>query len=569
MLRWMQKQATALILIGPLTALLLVVLSGCGDSPPVFVETDLVTATSDAIGPYQVRAVVIDDRGVAEVTLKVAEEGQVFRSLHMRREEGDVWLGYLPVLPRASTVQYYMVARDILDQETREPAGAPEIVMGFRMIAPALEDDGAPPFGGGGQGGGGGDGGGGAGGGGGGGGGGGEGACKASVEYPRHGVTLDPREDDSDADTDGLQTTVRGTTDADDGVEVTLVVGGGSTQTAKVVGGLIKFENVTLPVGEVTLEMRVAAPVPCSAKSSIGVLDEGGEAECAADGDCGGGGAVCFRGNCIGLTACETLDDCAAGMLCHQNACIQPQDLPSDACSDDEDCPPGLLCVFQLCAPETCRDTEDCLADEQCFMGECLTDDLPAPDSCRVDDDCGGGANQCLVGLCIPRQCFDDADCAGGDNCFSGFCIGFELPVGTCDEDGECPAGQECFLNQVCLPEFIARILPDSCQDASDCDGGADENTCLFGLCFRADCQVKADCEGGQDCLFGFCVPDDLPPPLPGTCGGGLPDCPNGSTCLFSICVPDAIPIPRPCGPGGSCPSERQQCLLGLFCFGF
>ena len=142
-----------------------------------------------------------------------------------------------------------------------------------------------------------------------------------------------------------------------------------------------------------------------------------------------------------------------------------------------------------------------------------------------------------------------------------------ETATVTCESDEDCPGNQQCFLNEVCLPGVLP--LPEACRDADDCPGGADANVCLFGACIEADCQEKADCDGGQDCRFGFCVPEDLPLPVPGACGPGQPECPDGSTCIFSICVPDAVPIPRPCNPDGTCASERQQCLFGIFCFGF
>ena len=563
-----------------LPALALLALSACADSPPVFVETDLLTATDDPAGPYEVRAIVVDDRGVEKVTLVVVDGRAPHSRLPMRHEGDHVWVGRLPVLPRSASIGYYMVATDILNQEATAPDGAPATIFGLRMTASPL-DDGRPPFDGEGEG---------------------EGdapgegegeggdpgpaegegegegegqegegegvqACTVEIRYPRRGVTLDPRDDDFDPDTAGLQTPVSAVTDALDGTRATLVVGGGATHETTAQGGLVEIDGVTLPVGDVTLELRVGAEAPCTAKTSVGVLDEGGRPECAADADCFGDGAVCFRGNCIGLMACETLDDCPAGMICHRNTCTRPQDLPADACAEDADCLSGLVCAFGLCTPESCRDDDDCLADERCFLEECITEDLPAPDTCIDDADCGPG-DQCLAGLCIGRECFSDEDCpAGSPNCFSGFCLGFRPPVGECRTDEDCGGNQQCFLGEICLPGFLP--LPDSCRTPDDCEGGAAENVCILGACIRADCQVKADCAQGQDCRFGFCIPEDLPLPLPGTCGQGRPPCPEGSSCLFSICIPDAVPIPRPCGPDGSCPSERQQCIFGVFCFGF
>ena len=531
-----------------LACLLVLLASGCMDAPPQIVETDLVPSSVDPAGPHEVRAIVVDDRGVDRVLLQVAAKPDgVFRGIPMRHEEGALYRADLPRLSEDGLIGYYVEAQDVVGQVARDPEEAPHRVFavdigmvqagGSPGPGPDPGADAGPDAG--------------------------PGACRAELVYPTDGAALDPAEDDFDPATPGLQTPVSAVTDAPHGTEAVLIVSGAGRHTASVDAGLAEFPGVHLPEGEVTLEVRVAAVEPCSAKATVQVGKGGPGPACETDRDCGGA-TVCFRGACVGPTACVGLEDCPAGMVCHANVCKRPGDLPAEACRDDDDCGPGLVCAFELCTPEGCLTDEDCFSGEQCFLGECVSSGLPAPDTCSTDDDCGRG-EQCLANLCVPRQCASDDDCPQGrPRCFSGFCLPFDPPVGECQTDDDCPGGQRCFLGVACLPGFLP--LPDGCGGPEDC--AADED-CLLSMCIQVDCRVKADCGPAEDCRFGFCIPADLPIPMPGTCGPGRPPCPDGSSCLLTVCIPDALPIPRQCNPDGTCDNPRQRCLFGLICFGF
>lgn len=68
-------------------------------------------------------------------------------------------------------------------------------------------------------------------------------------------------------------------------------------------------------------------------------------------------------------------------------------------------------------------------------------------------------------------------------------------------------------------------------------------------------CAIDSDCPEGQPCIFGFCSPEDFPPPVPGTCAVD-DDCPEEAYCLFSVCVPDNAPIPGFCENNSDCPPD-------------
>jgi hypothetical protein len=286
-----------------------------------------------------------------------------------------------------------------------------------------------------------------------------------------------------------------------------------------------------------------------------------GETDCEVDSDCAPG-SVCHLGSCLPLTPCATSEDCEVGFLCRGGLCQPASRLPSEDCETTDDCDEGLVCSFNLCTPERCYDADDCPQGQRCFSGECIDNDFPLPDSCRSDDDCGP-EQQCLANLCVPRQCTVDADCPEGDSCLRGFCVGFNppFPIEECQSEDDCaPPFNRCFLG-ICVPDLP--FLPDECVDDRDC---GDDEVCLIAICIPAQCRVMDDCADGEDCRFGFCVPDDLPPPIPGTCVDD-DGCPDGSSCVFTVCLPDNLPIPRPCDSNQDCAGD-WQCRFG-FCLPF
>jgi hypothetical protein len=75
-------------------------------------------------------------------------------------------------------------------------------------------------------------------------------------------------------------------------------------------------------------------------------------------------------------------------------------------------------------------------------------------------------------------------------------------------------------------------------------------------------CSGNLECPEGQPCIFGFCSPEDFPPPVPGTCAVD-DDCPEEAYCLFSVCVPDNAPIPGFCEDDSDCPPDLT-CLFNI-----
>ncbi len=285
------------------------------------------------------------------------------------------------------------------------------------------------------------------------------------------------------------------------------------------------------------------------------------DTSCATDRDCPSG-TFCFRGSCTGVTSCEHSEDCDVGLVCQAHVCVPASTVPGTGCDDDIDCPEGLACTFGVCTPDRCYVDDDCASGQRCISGECLDGSLPIPDGCDDDSECADD-EQCLFGLCVPRDCRRNSDCGSGETCIRGFCAPFDIPIPIveCEDDGDCLGGFFRCLLGICVPDIPG--LPDGCTDDRDCP---DDQVCLVAVCINAQCRVASDCGPRENCMFGFCTPEDLPLPIPGSCVTDR-DCPDGSSCTFTVCLPDSFPIPGPCGPGGTC-DEPLVCRFG-FCLPF
>ncbi|MBW1859954.1 MAG: hypothetical protein JRI70_07755 [Deltaproteobacteria bacterium] len=152
------------------------------------------------------------------------------------------------------------------------------------------------------------------------------------------------------------------------------------------------------------------------------------------------------------------------------------------------------------------------------------------------------------------QTCVDDPDCG---------CVGTATPCAGLDQVS-CIRQSGCNWDDTRgIDPFCAGTAePCSAINATACGSqdGCSNASCIGGLCFQTPhCYVNSDCPEGQECIFGFCSPEDFPPPIPGTCDVDS-DCPEGSYCLFSICVPDNAPIPSFCVKDLDCPP-------GLRCF--
>jgi hypothetical protein len=151
--------------------------------------------------------------------------------------------------------------------------------------------------------------------------------------------------------------------------------------------------------------------------------------ECAADGDCGAGGA------CVDDTANSDVFVCAAG---YGELCSSGADCASGFCFDtgfggslcseceaDGDCAGSLVCEFSLTelhaqcvgstpAGGTCTTNSDC-ASNNCRGNVCLGE---LGDACTAPADCGSG--YCFDGTIaqICSLCETTADCGGSGICF-------------------------------------------------------------------------------------------------------------------------------------------------------
>lgn len=287
--------------------------------------------------------------------------------------------------------------------------------------------------------------------------------------------------------------------------------------------------------------------------------------DCEVDADCPPGDRCnAARGTCFTPGGCAISGECPVGYLCRDGACRPSGEDPSQGCRGPGDCEEGLACRFGVCVPDRCEGDGDCPGNQRCVLGECFSGNLPIPPGCQVEADCGVD-EQCVLGICLPRQCRRTRDCASGETCIRGFCAPFDLPIpipiDECITDRDCRGLFGRCVAGICLPNLP--FLPDGCERDSDC---SDRQVCLANLCVDAQCRTRADCPSGQDCLFGFCTPEDLPLPIPGSCSRDA-DCPSGAQCLATVCVPDSLPIPSTCGPGNPCPGGRP-CTFG-FCLPF
>lgn len=154
--------------------------------------------------------------------------------------------------------------------------------------------------------------------------------------------------------------------------------------------------------------------------------------------------------------------------------------------------------------------------------------------------------------------CVDDLDCG---------CTGDVTPCSSFNTETDCRGQDGCdwILNDARVGTCTGIAKPCDAINPSECPSqdGCANISCTNGLCLRTpDCYVNSDCPEGLECIFGFCSPEDFPPPVPGSCSVDG-DCPEGSYCLFSVCVPDNAPIPCLCTTDSDCP-PALNCVFGI-----
>lgn len=116
--------------------------------------------------------------------------------------------------------------------------------------------------------------------------------------------------------------------------------------------------------------------------------------ECKVDEDCREHTQVCIQGTC---RQCRDDAQCAAGMICRDNACAAKPE-----CASNKECAAGQKCAQEKCVPECTEATagQDCGgAGRKCFSGRCA-----AEEDCLADGDCGEGK------ACVQQRCVAQGD---------------------------------------------------------------------------------------------------------------------------------------------------------------
>ena len=194
------------------------------------------------------------------------------------------------------------------------------------------------------------------------------------------------------------------------------------------------------------------------------------------------------------LVECQQASDCCdtppSGCDSLKQACDEQRDAgfsePISACTQYEQ-----LCI---CDPAK-RDCENgkcvvkCVNDSTCSIngsgGKCLGGKCA---ECASDDDCGGAGSDlaCVSGKC-QAPCQNDGDCPGFDRCLQGKCV-----ESGCQTDRECIAATRnveatCGVDGRC-------IIP--CQTDLECGNpkGYTFYSCIGGQCLYMGCESDKDC---------------------------------------------------------------------------
>lgn len=205
--------------------------------------------------------------------------------------------------------------------------------------------------------------------------------------------------------------------------------------------------------------------------------------------------------------------NCTYDSQCTSNLCVDGQCV---ACTADSNCSSNL-CENGVCT--SCSSDSQCSrTTNYCLNGVCT--------ACLSDLSCSTGL--CLNGVCT--TCTDDLQCSKtGYPCINGKCEACtsddQCSKGICQAGGQCKSCTEigCPNNWNCNPDTgkcSCRSNGQSCTSGLECCTG----TCRAGSC--AMCIINEECQSGQVCSNGFCVPlseaqQTQRPSVPSTTSGG------------------------------------------------
>ena len=275
----------------------------------------------------------------------------------------------------------------------------------------------------------------------------------------------------------------------------------------------------------------------CSAQGQCQqpIICEAGATRCAGDTIqiCDGGFAwltlescngTCDDGGGAAACVCVENDDCGAGELCEDGACV-----PEPECTgSDTVCGDG---VITTCVDERIELVEDC--PWQCGLVASVPTCL-----CRNSADCAAGGLWCNpdTSVCEPEpECFGNAvSCLEGSvvQCVAGTLIELEQCAGACDErnggavcicadEFDCEPEEFCDVDATCQPDVC--VPEDNGCDGSVAQTCAPDGSALIeencgalscvepGLCQCTNddqCGPDAFCSAGS-CVLNFCTPNE------------------------------------------------------------
>jgi len=114
----------------------LLMLMGCAeDNSPDILDVTILNNTSDIVGPYEITAVIIDDRKIEEVKLYYRTlDAYKFTAVPMEYVASDAYVGTIPGHNTGDTLVYYIRAVDDDGNEAIAPRYAPQELYSFAIV---------------------------------------------------------------------------------------------------------------------------------------------------------------------------------------------------------------------------------------------------------------------------------------------------------------------------------------------------------------------------------------------------------------------------------------------------
>jgi hypothetical protein len=212
-------------------------------------------------------------------------------------------------------------------------------------------------------------------------------------------------------------------------------------------------------------------------------------APCRTDGQICAGDETCTEYGCARLCTFET--DCALGEKCLEAGYCGPASVDGDECTTDDDCAHGLICEGNVCI-QGCQHDEECQDEGEGWVctacGRCAPPESPTCGEwktfCDTDPECGEGRVCTELSRCTYTCETTDPLCPLGQVCIDGECADDPAPA-----EPECVFSTDCTANALCT-----------------------ENGCLCvnSYCHPL-CTVEDDCGWGEICDLGLCVANYRP----------------------------------------------------------